>query len=66
MSRNTDTPRIEGDSPPDRKEFIQIAGAALAELNIIAPSDSLLEPVARAIYDLSPQSQSDEHQWKPC
>ncbi len=59
------SPRIDETEAFDSKELTHIAGVALAELNVIEPSESLLEPVARAIRSLSHPQQSEKRQWPP-
>jgi len=62
MSNCSNSSRIDATEAFDSKELIQIAGAALAELNVIEPSESLLEPIAHAIRSLSHPQQSEKRQ----
>jgi hypothetical protein len=65
MSNCSNSSRIDETEAFDSKELTHIAGVALAELNVIEPSESLLEPVARAIRSLNHPQQSEKRQWSP-
>jgi len=42
--------------PQDLAPFITIVGAALAEMGLREPSDTLLLPTARALHSLAPRT----------
>ncbi len=66
MTRPTDPHETEAPQVSNFAPLIQIAGTALAEMGVVAPSESVLEPVARVIYDLNQvRERSDYNQCRP-
>lgn len=65
MSARIDSSPTEQTQVPNLDALTQIAGAALAELGLVAPRESLLEPIAHAIHSLGQPEPSERQQCQP-
>jgi hypothetical protein len=62
MNDYVELPEMRGFDASDLNQLTHVVGKSLAELNVIDPSGSILEPVARAIHSLISDNSSEKQQ----